>query len=152
MFDTNLKLRPPLRTIVDRKYLQEAVLKNEFISVVSDHNPHEADKKLCEFEIAAYGALGLQTLFHQMLSIYGLGKIDQIIEIMGTRPRKVLGLPYIPIAKGSAANLTVFDPEMNWTLNESTNKSKSCNSPLWNKALTGKAVAIVNKGLMKILE
>jgi len=152
MFDTNLKLKPPLRTKEDRKYLQDVVLRNKFISIVSDHNPHEEDKKRCEFELADYGAIGLQTLFSQMISIYGIKKLDNIIEILTLRPRKVLDLPYLPITIGSIANFTIFDPQKSWLYNDDSNKSKSRNSPVWNTKMAGKAVAIINNGQIKILK
>jgi dihydroorotase len=151
MFDTSLKLRPPLRRAMDRNYLRATVLENEKITVVSDHNPHEEDKKHCEFELAAFGASGLQTVFAQLIGIYGIAQLEKIIEILTIRPSRVLGLNSNSINISSPANLTIFDPAAKWVLNDSTNRSKSRNSPLWGKELTGKALGIVNKGKLKIL-
>jgi len=151
MFDTALKMRPPLRTAADKEYLKKAVIENDFISVVSDHNPQDEDRKQVEFELAAYGAIGLQTVFSQMVGIFGAEKIDKIIEILTLRPSKVLNIEEQNIKKGSRANLTVFDVSKSWKLNDSFNKSKSKNSPLWGKDLKGKAVAVINKGHIKKL-
>ena len=151
MFNTLLKLRPPLRTTEDRDYLREAVLKNDFACIVSDHRPQDEDKKKCEFELASYGAIGLQTVFSQMIEIYGIDKTDKIVEILSIRPARTLKLANATIKEGAKASLTIFDPSRKWILNNSTNKSKSENSPLWNKELTGKAIAIVNKGKLKKL-
>jgi dihydroorotase len=152
MFDTNLKLRPPLRTRKDREYLRSAVLKNEFVTVSSDHNPHEEDKKKCEFEIAAFGAISLQTVFPQLIEIYGNEVMDSIVEILTRRSRKVLKISYDGINIGSNANITVFDPAKKWVLNDETNKSKSKNSPMWGKPMIGKAVVLINKGMVKKLD
>jgi len=152
MFNTMLKLRPPLRTKKDRDYLREAVLKNDYICVVSDHRPQDEDKKKCEFELASYGAIGLQTLFSQMIGIYGADHIVQIAEILADRPAKTLKLENSGIKEGSYARLTVFDPDIKWILDPGTNKSRSENSPLWNEELTGKAIAVINKGKLKTLD
>ena len=151
MFDTRLKLRPPLRTAEDKKYLRKAVLNNDFVAVVSDHTPHEDDRKQCEFELASYGATGLQTVFSQMLEIYRDEKIDKIVEILTVRPRNIMNIAANSINKGSLANLTIFDTSKPWKLNEETNKSKSKNSPLWGKELKGKALAVINNGQIKKL-
>lgn len=151
MFDTRLKLRPPLRTAEDKEYLRQAVLNNDFVAVVSDHTPHEEDRKQCEFELAGYGATGLQTVFSQLLHIFGNDKIDKIVEILTVRPGKIMNLTPNPITKDSIANLTIFDSSKSWTLNDETNKSKSKNSPLWEKELKGKAIAVVNNGHVKNL-
>jgi dihydroorotase len=118
---------------------------------VSDHRPQDEDKKKCEFELASYGAIGLQTVFSQMIEIYGIDKTDKIVEILSIRPARTLKLANATIKEGAKASLTIFDPSRKWILNNSTNKSKSENSPLWNKELTGKAIAIVNKGKLKKL-
>ncbi len=151
MFDTMLKMRPPLRTAEDKEYLRKAVINNDFVAVVSDHTPHEEDRKQCEFELASYGATGLQTVFSQMLEIYGAEKIEKIIEILVLRPEKIMNIETSPLNKGSVANLTIFDASKSWTLNNESNKSKSKNSPLWGKELKGKAVAVINNGQIKKL-
>ncbi len=151
MFDTRLKLRPPLRTAADKEYLKKSVLNNDFVSVVSDHTPHDEDRKQVEFELAAYGATGLQTIFSQMIGVFGADKIDNIVEILTKRPAKALNISANMIQKGSSANLTIFDVSKSWTLNDDSNKSKSKNSPVWNKELKGKAIAIINKGQVKKL-
>lgn len=150
-FDTNFKLRPPLRTEEDRIALCEALLKYDFLHVVSDHTPHEEDYKHVEFELASYGTASLQTLFSQLLHIYGAEKIPQLAEILSERPRKSFGIHNDNFAEGAAANLTIFSATESWELNEKTNKSKSRNNPMWNKTLQGKPLAIVNKGRFKIL-
>jgi dihydroorotase len=145
-FNTNLKLKPPLRSDADRRALRDAVELYDFIGVVSDHAPHEEDSKKCEFEHAAYGATGLQTFFSQLLHIYGKERIDLVADILSRRNREILGVDMPGIEEGSPAELTIFDPEIQWKLDVSTNKSKSRNSPLWEQPLWGRAVGVVNSG------
>ena len=141
-FNTNLKIRPPLRTKEDKNSLRKSVLNGSVNCVVSDHNPLEEDKKKCEFEIAGFGASGTQTLYSQMLD--SLGDNAKIVELLAIKPREILGLK-IPVVKdGEIANLTIFDPSKTWTLDENTNVSKSRNSPLWKKELKGKVVGVIN--------
>jgi dihydroorotase len=150
-FDTNFKLRPPLRTENDQRALQDIVFENDFFGVVSDHTPHEEDRKKCEFEVAAFGASGLQTVFSQLLAIYGVKNIDKIVEILAYRSCNIMQMKPVSIEEGQYAALTLFDPEQMWTLNNETNRSKATNNPLWGKELKGRAVAIINKGRLKAL-
>lgn len=151
-FDTNFKLRPPLRTQEDQLTLQRMLLEHDFFAVVSNHTPHEEDKKKCEFETAAFGASALQTVFSQMLAVYGLKNIDKIVDILAYRPCRIMGMPTVTVQEGQYSALTLFDTEKKWTLNNESNQSKSTNHPLWGKELTGKAVAIFNKGKVKPLQ
>jgi dihydroorotase len=145
-FNTNLKLKPPLRSDVDRKFLRDAVETHSFIGVVTDHTPHEEDAKKCEFEHAAYGATGLQTCFSQLLYVYGKDRLELITDILARRNRDAFGIAVPEIAEGARAELTLFDPTIQWTLDIATNKSKSRNSPLWEQPLWGKAIGVVNSG------
>lgn len=151
-FDTNFKLRPPLRTENDQRTLQDIVFENDCFGVVSDHTPHEEDRKKCEFELAAFGASALQTVFPQLLAIYGENNLDKIIEILAYRPCNIMGMQTVTIKEGQYAALTLFDPRRRWTLNNETNRSKATNHPLWGKELVGKAVAIFNKARVKALQ
>jgi dihydroorotase len=150
-FNTNLKLRPPLRTAEDQRFLQDALRKHRFVTVVSDHTPYEEDKKKCEFELAAYGTSGIQTCFSQLIRIYGSNQIDLIVDLLAVRTREIMGIAPVAITEGAAADLTLFDPEAVWMLNEKTNRSRSKESPLWNEEMQGKAVAILNGGILKRL-
>ncbi len=148
-FDTNLKLRPPLRSEEDRKALKKAFEEGVIDTIVSDHTPHEFDSKVCEFENAAYGAIGLQTLFSQLCMRFRKGRMEFIINALAIKPRQILGLEIPVIKENEKANMTVFDRNTTWVLDEKTNKSKSKNSPLWGKELKGKALAVVNKGAIR---
>ncbi|MCX6351245.1 MAG: dihydroorotase, partial [Bacteroidetes bacterium] len=150
-FDTNLKLRPPLRTAEDKAALIDALERGIIDIVSSDHSPHEEDAKHCEFDLASYGAIGTQTLFSQLIAVYGVQKIAFISNLLSARPRKVFGVEVPTIKEGNNAEITVFSATEKWTLNSKTNKSKAINTPLWGKELQGKAVALINKNQVKVL-
>lgn len=151
-FNTNLKLRPPLRSKEDQTALRNAVLDGTIDCVVSNHTPHEDDSKRCEFDLAAFGATGVQTLFSQFIEVFGIDSLDLFLQTVCYNPRRILNIAQPEIKEGTSAELTVFDVHSEWKFDENSNKSKSGNNPLWNFTLKGKALAIVNKGALKILK
>jgi dihydroorotase len=137
-FDSNYKVKPPLRTEEDRNALLAGLADDTIDAVVSQHTPHEIEFKALEFGLAAYGMIGLQTLLPLALKA-GLTTRD-IIKKLALEPRKILGLALPKIAEGEAAELVLFDPKARWVFNEQTNASKSANSPFMGHEFTGKVL------------
>lgn len=142
-YDVNYKLLPPLRTEEDRDKLREGLKKGVIDAVTSSHLPWEVEHKMVEFDYAAFGNIGLQTVYPLLQTAFGK---QEWLDAITTRPRKVLGLPEVKIEKGAVADLTVFNPDLEWTFDEKTNKSRSRNSPLFQSNLKGKAVAVFHNG------
>ncbi len=146
-FDTRYKVMPPLRTKKDNKALINA-LKDGTIDIIStDHSPINDEDKKIEFDNAANGIIGLETAFG-LLGKHLLPKLNitQLIEKIAVNPRKVLRIPEIKIEEGFPANITLFNPEMEWEFTEDYIKSKSVNTPFIGENLKGKALAIFNNG------
>jgi dihydroorotase len=145
-FDSLLKVMPPFRGKEDQLALI-AGLKNNTIDVIcSDHEPLDDDHKKVEFDFADYGAIGLETAFSVAnTALKNELNITELISKIASNPRKILGLEQVSITEGNAANLTVFDPTLDYTLSENDLKSKSKNTPLIGKKLTGKALGVINK-------
>ncbi|HEY1009729.1 MAG TPA: dihydroorotase [Daejeonella sp.] len=141
-FDSNYKVKPPLRTKADQKALIAGLKDGTIDAIVSQHTPHEIEFKNVEFEIASYGMIGLQTVLPLALKA-GLSP-ELIIEKIAVNPRKILGLPNPHFEKGISANFILFDPAEKWTFDEQTNYSKSENSPFMNENLTGKVKLVYN--------
>ena len=141
-FDSNYKVKPPLRTENDVQALREGLNEGTIDAIVSQHTPYEVEFKNVEFEIAAFGIIGLQTVLPLLVKA-GL-KPELIVEKAAVNPRKVLGLQVPGIKKGEAANLVLFDMEHEWTFNKETNRSKSANSPFLGKKLKGGVVFVCN--------
>ena len=141
-FDSNYKVKPPLRASSDIKALLAGLKDGTIDAVVSQHRPHEIEFKDVEFEIAAYGIIALQTVLPLLLQA-GL-TAEQIAEKLAVNPRKLLGLEVPLIEEGADANFMVYDPSQVWEYNSSSNYSKSENSPLLNKTLTGKVRLVYN--------
>lgn len=145
-FDTNYKVNPPLRGPKTIKALVKGVKDGTIDVLVSDHRPEDEEGKKLEFDRAAFGMLGIQELGAMIQEISKQVDMDLLIEKITYQPRRLLGLEIPAIRKGQKAVLTLFDPSKKWFFDESSNQSKSRNSPNFGKELTGKAVAVFNNG------
>lgn len=141
-FDSNYKVKPPLRTKKDIKALMAGLKDGTIDAIVSQHTPHEIEYKNVEFEIASYGITGLQTIFPLALQA-GLTP-DTIIQKLSVNPRKILRLPVPSIEAGAQANLVLFDTTTSWVFDQKTNRSKSSNSPFKGQTFTGKISLVYN--------
>ncbi|PPL00325.1 dihydroorotase [Parapedobacter indicus] len=142
-FDSNYKVSPPLRTQADVSALLEGLNDGTIDAIVSQHTPHEVEYKNVEYQIAADGVIGLQTLLPLVLEA-GL-TIDQLVDKLALGPRRVLGLPLPEFKEQAPANFTLLDTGKKWRFDTETNRSKSINSPLMGSELKGKVTMVVNK-------
>ncbi len=145
-YDSNFKLNPPLRGKDDRKALWDAVIDGTVDCIVSDHTPENIEGKAVEYEFAAPGMTGLQTLY-ALINMYKPKGFDdnRLVQVLSVNPRKILGIAPVQIEAGSPAELTIFNPSASWIFDSNSNRSKSLNSPLLNQTLQGKAVAVYSK-------
>jgi dihydroorotase len=142
-YDTNLKVNPPLRSKEDQQALKQALLDGTVDCIATHHLPQDIDHKIVEFEYAHFGMVGLETGFAVIRTCFPELGLEKIIELLATKPRSVFDLQKDSINKNSAACLTLFLPDVKWTVNDLHSKSK--NSPFIGKQLTGKPVGIINK-------
>ena len=142
-FDSNFKVRPPLRTEADRLALIEGLRDGTIDAIVSQHTPHEIEFKNVEFEQASFGSIGLQTVLPLALQS-GL-PVELIIEKLCVNPRKILKIRQPELSVGAEANLIVFNPNEKWIFDKLSNRSKASNSPYFNTELKGKVNLLINK-------
>ncbi len=142
-YDTNLKLNPPLRSAADVAALRAAVMDGTVDCIASHHLPQDWDHKTCEFEYAAPGMIGLQTVFQVLQSALPALSNERLIEILSTNTRNIFQLPATNIVEGAAAELTIFNRDKTTTLEKSGLKSRSANSPFLGKTMPGKIVATI---------
>lgn len=141
-YDTNAKMNPPLRNDEDVQALQEGLADGTIDLLVTDHAPHHYDEKEREFADAPNGIVGLETalgvnctwLLHR-----GVLSLSAMIDSMSCKPAKVFGLPGGTLRPGSLGDVTVFDPNRQWTVDPTKFKSKGRNTPYAGVALTGQA-------------
>lgn len=143
-FDSNYKVKPPLRTADDVAALIQGLKDGTIDAIVSQHTPHEIEFKDVEFEIASFGILGLQTVLPLAVKA-GLSP-EIIVEKLALNPRKILNLPAPDFEEGQPANLILFDTTTEWVFDSASNKSKSANSPFLNQSLQGKVFLAFNRG------
>jgi dihydroorotase len=150
-FNTNLKMNPPLRSKKDVEAILEGLADGTIDCIASDHAPHSIEEKEVEFIYAPNGIIGLETTLGLSLSeLYhkGVLTIEQLIEKLAINPRKILNIEIPQIKEGELANLTIFDPDLIWTVDKTKMKSKSKNTPFNKKLLTGKSLAVINNSQM----
>ncbi|GMU87141.1 MAG: dihydroorotase [Ignavibacteriales bacterium] len=147
-YDTNAKMNPPLRTKADVEAMI-AGLKDGTIDVIAtDHAPHSPEEKEMEFEYAPNGILGLETaigLTCTELVHKGHLTLSDMVTKLAINPRRILNLKVPAIKTGEEANLTIFNPDHQWTVDVKKFKSKSRNSPFDGFTLKGKALGVINK-------
>lgn len=149
-FDTNYKVNPPLRTKADIDALKKGLADGTIDAVVSDHSPEDEENKKVEFDHAAFGMTGLETVFPIVNSAKGKLKLEHIIHKIAIRPRQILNLEIPTIRQGKKANLTMFDPDLKWKLEEKHVLSKSKNTPFVGTEFTGKALGVYNNNSLLI--
>ena len=144
-YNTALKVNPPLRTQADAEAIRQGVIDGTVDAIVTDHAPHAAWEKSREFELAPFGMTGLETSLALVLTnLVRTGKMgyDRLVEAMSIAPRRILGLEPVSIRPGSVADITVFDPELTWTVGEDGFESKATNSGFTGVELTGRATDV----------
>ena len=138
-FDTNLKLAPPLRRAQDQKALIAGIVDGTIDAIATGHAPQSILEKDVTFGRASTGAIGLQTALAVCFEVAQKHQVPEMtmVERLTTGPASVLGRPHAGLNKGAQANLTVFNPEEEWTVKDSEIVSKSKNSPFLGKTLQG---------------
>ncbi|MBP3883709.1 MAG: dihydroorotase [Olsenella sp.] len=141
-YDTNLKMNPPLRLRSDMEALREGIVDGSIDCLVTDHAPHAQHEKDCEWEIAFFGTIGLETSLPLMLTnMVQTGEMSwsRLVEVMAVNPRRILRLAPVRIEAGSKADLTLIDPEKTIEVTEDYFESKSKNSAFLGSTLRGVA-------------
>ncbi|MDR0703709.1 MAG: dihydroorotase [Planctomycetaceae bacterium] len=152
-FDSNFKMSPPLRS---REHVEACIegLRDGTIDVIaSDHAPHAAEKKMRELDQAPFGVIGLETSLAVIITkLIRPGILDwsTVIEKMSLNPATILNIPKGTLQIGADADITVIDPEVNWTVNVTGFHSKSRNSPYLGWELFGKAHAVFVAGKRRL--
>ena len=141
-YNTNAKMSPPLRSESDRQKIRIALQDGTLDAIATDHAPHSILEKNVEFDHAANGIIGLETSLPLTLALVREGVISEsrMVELMSVAPARILGVPGGSLAVGDVADVTVIDPERQFTYTKEMIVSKSANSPFIGWKLQGKAV------------
>jgi dihydroorotase len=149
-YDTNMKMSPPLRSQDHVDAVLEGLRDGTIDAIASDHAPHHADEKALEFDDAPFGIIGLETsvgLAFEGLVRRGIISLERLVELCSTNPARILSLhDRATLRPGARADVTILDPEFEWTYDLARSKSKSRNTPFDGCQFTGAAVATIVGG------
>jgi dihydroorotase len=149
-FDTAFKMNPPLRTERDIGALIEGVADGTITFLASDHAPHSEYEKEVEFDQAPFGIIGLETELGLFLDILVHKKqaidLPRLIELFTANPRRLLALDRGTLTRGAPGDVTLIDPDLEWTVNREASFSRSRNTPFHGTELKGRAVRTIVAG------
>jgi dihydroorotase len=151
-FDTDFKMSPPLRTKEDRDACLQGLADGTLGAYCTDHAPHAWEAKAQEFDTAPFGVVGLETALGLAFThlVPKVMDLSTLLERTVYGPREILSQPLPLIAIGEPCNLTIIDPEANWTVEPDKFRSKSRNTPFKGWNLKGTARGMVNRGFAVI--
>ena len=156
-YDPIYKVNPPLRSQSDVAAVRQALAEGIIDIVATDHAPHAMEDKECEWAAASFGMLGLQTalpVVNETMVRTGLLDWTEVAARMSTVPAEIgrVSNHGRPIEVGEPANLTLFDPDVEWVVQASDMVSRSRNTPYAGMVLHGKVLGTWLRGRATLLD
>jgi dihydroorotase len=154
-YDTNFKMNPPLRSARDREAILEGLADGTIEILCSDHAPHCDYEKEVEFDYAPFGITGLETgLALSLMQLYHTKRLSlpDLIAKYTVAPARLLRLPKGTLAPGADGDVTILDPDREWSFDRNDTVSKSLNNPFYGWRLKGKAVGAIVGGKKAYVE
>ena len=149
-YGTNAKMNPPLRSAQDVEALREGLADGTVDAIATDHAPHAPELKAKPLAGGApFGVIGLETslaLALQQLVQNGKISLTRLVSLMSVNPARIINQPLGRLKAGSAAHITIFDPNLEWTYRASEGRSKSRNSPFDGWKFTGAVTTTIVGG------
>jgi len=149
-YDTNFKMNPPLRAEEDVEAILEGIADGTLDILCSDHAPHAAYEKEVEFDQAPFGITGLETEFAVFCDILVHKRkaipLSRLIELYTAGPAKLLRLDRGTLSEGAPGDVTLIDPDLEWTFDRERSASLSHNTPFDSHSWKGRAVATIVAG------
>lgn len=149
--DSSTKINPPLREQKDVDAVLAGLKDGTIDAIVTDHSPHAQEEKDREYAYAPSGFPGLETALGILLTdLYHTGKLDlmQMISKMTYEPARIFGLNAGSLSEGRPADITIIDPELDWTVDDKEFYTKGSHSPFVGRKLKGRAVMTLVDGRM----
>ena len=148
-YDSDFKMKPPLRELADVEGVIEGIADGTVDAIATDHAPHPGSEKMQEFEKCPFGVIGSETALAVALDrLYHTGRVPlmRLVELFTAAPARILGLNRGRLAEGSPGDVTVFDPDLEWTYDVNKSFSKSKNTPFDGRRFRGGPVAAIVGG------
>ncbi len=140
MYGTSAKMNPPLRSETDRIAIREGLTDGTIDVIATDHAPHASSEKAVNFSDAPNGIIGLETSLGLSLKLVsdGVLTLESLIEKMSKNPARLIGLDN-DLKVGNAADISIIDMDVTYTVASDQLKSLSTNSPFIGWELKGRA-------------
>ncbi len=147
-YNTNAKMNPPLRSAEDVAAVRAGLADGTIDAIATDHAPHHIDEKNVEFNIAMNGIVGLETALPLALRLVAEGVLPlaDLVDRLTAGPARAIGIPRGSLNEGAAADVTIIDPELEWTVEPQTLQSKSKNTPFGGWKMKGAALYTIVGG------
>ena len=149
-FDSNFKMNPPLRTEEDIEAIIEGIADGTLTILCSDHAPHAFYEKEVEIDHAPFGITGLENEFSTFCDILvhkrGAISLSRLIALYTAEPARLLNLDRGTLSVGAPADVTIIDPDLEWTFDKNKSVSLSHNTPFHGHTWKGRAVRTIVAG------
>lgn len=146
-YDTNAKVKPPLRTKKDVSGLIKGLKDGTVDCIITDHAPHSEEEKASGFENAPFGMINFETALSLAMELQVKGfSLMEIISFFTLGPARVLGIDRGCLEEGKDANIVIFDPDREWIYRKEDIRSKSKNTPFTGRRMKGKVIRTLYKG------
>lgn len=147
-YDTNAKMNPPLRCSKDVDAIKAGLKDGTIDAIATDHAPHTTIEKDVEFDMAAYGIIGLETLLPLTISLVdeGVLSLAQAVEKLTINPANIIGINGGSLKEGMPADIAVIDIDTSYKYDKSKVKSKSNNTPFDGWEMKGRAAYTIVNG------
>lgn len=149
-YDTNFKMNPPLRAEEDVEAILEGIADGTLNILCSDHAPHASYEKEVEFDHAPFGITGLETEFSTFCDLLvhkrKVISLGRLIALYTHEPAKLLKLDRGTLSEGRPGDVTLIDPDLEWTFDKTQSLSLSHNTPFDGHTWKGRAVATIVSG------
>ena len=146
---TMARVNPPLRTQADVDAIRAGLIDGTIDAIVTDHAPHTPEEKAKPLPDAPSGMVGLETsLALALTGLYhsGLLPLSRVLALMSAVPAALLGLDKGTLSVGCDADLVIFDPDQEWTIDKNQFASKGRNTPFHGRTVRGKVKYTISQG------
>ena len=147
-YNTNAKMNPPLRTKEDVEAVKRSLTDGTIDVISTDHAPHAESEKDAEFDRAPFGIIGLETSLALSLRLVEekVISLSELVTKMSLKPAEILNINRGHLSEGAYADVTIFDPRIEWVVEKEDLESKSKNSPFLGWKMKGRATDVLVDG------
>ena len=147
-YNTNAKMNPPLRTKEDVEAVKRSLTDGTIDVISTDHAPHAESEKDAEFDRAPFGIIGLETSLALSLRLVEekVISLSELVTKMSLKPAEILNIDRGHLSEGAYADVTIFDPRIEWVVEKEDLESKSKNSPFLGWKMKGRATDVIVEG------